>query len=266
MGNGVVSGARVFLFGGLTSHRALFNFRHPSVYIPTMLGGPAFQVLFFVYLGRYTSVADDRYFVIGNAIQATAMAGVFGMVMSLANEREFGTLSSILATPANRLALFWGRAVPVVGYGLVSSGFAFAVGFLVLGIRMPLAAAPAMAGTVVLSAVSCTMFGLALGSVAMRARDLWVGSNLTYQLMLLLCGGNVPPAVLPHWLASIGQGLPLTHGIQAARELAAGARLSDVDGLIGAEALIAAGYAALGYGLLRLFELENRRRASLGAA
>jgi hypothetical protein len=36
-----------------------------------------------------------------------------------------------------------------------------------------------------------------------------------------------------------------------------------VDGLIGAEALTAIGYAVLGYGLLRLFELENSRRASL---
>src|SRR5690242_19007778 len=117
MSSAVTSGARVFLFGGLTSHRALFNFRHPSVYIPTMLGGPAFQVLFFIYLGRYTAVADDRYFVIGNAIQATAMAGIYGMVMSLTNERGLGTLTSILATPANRLALFCGRTVPVIGYG-----------------------------------------------------------------------------------------------------------------------------------------------------
>lgn len=34
-------------------------------------------------------------------------------------------------------------------------------------------------------------------------------------------------------------------------------------GLLGRETLVGAAYAALGYGLLRLFEAESRRRASL---
>jgi ABC-2 type transport system permease protein len=90
----------------------------------------------------------------------------------------------------------------------------------------------------------------------------WVGSNLAYYL-LLLCGVNVPLERLPDWLAAVGRALPLTHGIQAARRLAAGAQLSDVAGLLGREALVGATYAALGYLLLRLFEAESRRRASL---
>jgi ABC-2 type transport system permease protein len=50
----------------------------------------------------------------------------------------------------------------------------------------------------------------------------WLGSNLAYELMLLLCGVNMPLASLPAWLATVGRVLPLAHGVQAAREVAAG--------------------------------------------
>jgi ABC-2 type transport system permease protein len=258
-----VTAARVALVGGLISYRALFNWRHPSVYIPTLLGSPLFQILFFTMLGRYSGVADDGFFVVGNALQTCAMAGVFGMVLLLANEREFGTLSAVLATPASRLALFAGRALPVAANGVVVSTFGLAAGLVLLDFRLPVAAVPALALTVVVTAASCAMFGLALGALAMRVRDLWVGSNLAYSVTMLLCGGVVPPSVLPGWLAAVGEALPLTHGIRAARQLAAGAGLAQVRGLLVAEVLIGLSYAVVGYGLLRLFEAESRRRASL---
>jgi ABC-2 type transport system permease protein len=123
-----VTAVRVFLVGGQIADRALFNWLRPSIYVPTMLGMPLFQVLFFAYLGRSSGLADDGFFVVGNAVQATAMAGVYGMVMTIANERQFGTLPSLLATPANRLALFCGRAVPLVANGLLVAAFGFAPG------------------------------------------------------------------------------------------------------------------------------------------
>jgi ABC-2 type transport system permease protein len=57
--------------------------------------------------------------------------------------------------------------------------------------------------------------------------------------------------------------MPLTHGIEAAREIANGAPLSDVSGLLVTEALIGLTYAAAAYCLFRVFEAEGRRRASL---
>jgi ABC-2 type transport system permease protein len=59
--------------------------------------------------------------------------------------------------------------------------------------------------------------------------------------------------------------LPLTHGIEAARAIADGASLTDVDHLVWTELLIGAFYAAGAYGLFKLFELEGRRRASFEA-
>jgi ABC-2 type transport system permease protein len=83
--------------------------------------------------------------------------------------------------------------------------------------------------------------------------------------MLLVCGVNVPNDDLPGWLAAIGRCLPLTHGIEAAREIAAGTGLGDVASLLWTEAFIGLAYATVAFGLFRLFETEGRRRASLEA-
>jgi ABC-2 type transport system permease protein len=84
-----------------------------------------------------------------------------------------------------------------------------------------------------------------------------------YFLMLLVCGVNVANDDLPGWLAAIGRCLPLTHGIDAARQIANGAPLGDVGGLLVTEALVGLAYATAAYVLFRVFEAEGRRRASL---
>jgi hypothetical protein len=49
----------------------------------------------------------------------------------------------------------------------------------------------------------------------------------------------------------------------AARDVAGGAALGDVWGLVATEALIGAGWATVGFVLFRYFEAEGRRRATL---
>jgi ABC-2 type transport system permease protein len=61
----------------------------------------------------------------------------------------------------------------------------------------------------------------------------------------------------------VGQGLPVTHGVQAAREVVAGAPLADVAKLLEAEAAIGLGYLLAAFVLFRVFEFEGRRRATL---
>ena len=64
-------------------------------------------------------------------------------------------------------------------------------------------------------------------------------------------------------MQAVSKVLPLTHGIDAARQVADGASLGDVSGLVLTELGIGFFYAGLAYALLRLFEVEGRRRASL---
>jgi ABC-2 type transport system permease protein len=258
-----MSALRLALVGGYISYRALFNWIRPEIYVPTLLAGPIFQILFFAYLGRYTGLADDTFFVVGNAIQISGMAGVYAGTMAIANERQFGTLSPLLASPANRLALFLGRALPVIANGLFVSAFGFLLSWLLLDFDPAASALPPLALAVLVSVVACTAYGLALGSLGMRARDVFLIANVAYYLMWIFCGINIPLDDLPGWMATIGRGLPLTHGIEAGRELVRGSGLGDVADLIGVEAGVGAAWGAAAYGLFRLFELEGRKRASL---
>ena len=254
---------RVFFVGGGISYRALFNWISPGLYLTTMLGSPLFQILFFTYLGRYATDRDDDFFIVGNAVQVSAMAGIYGMVMGIANERSYGTLSSLLATPANRLAMFAGRSLPFIANGIAVSAFGFAVGWLFLGFDPAPGSAPALVVVIAVTVASCTALGMLVGSIGLRARDVFFAANLVYFLMLLVCGVNVPVDELPAWLEWIALRLPMTHGIEAAREVAAGASLADVSDLVATEALIGAFYAIAAYVLFRLLELEGRRRGSL---
>jgi len=254
---------RVFTIGGVLSYRALFNWQSPTYYIPTMLGHPLFQVLFFAYLGRFSHVRNDSFFVVGNAVQVCAMAGIYGMAMTIGGERWTQTLSPLLASPANRFALFLGRALPQIVNGFVVSAFAFFAGWLFLNFNPPASSIGPLALVVLVSTGACTAFGLVIGALGLRLRDVFTVSNPAYFLLLLFCGANVPLSALPHWIQVVSKGLPLTHGIEAARKVASGASLGSVQGLVWAELAVGVCYALVAYVLLRIFELEGRRRASL---
>jgi ABC-2 type transport system permease protein len=254
---------RVFFIGGYLAYRALFNWIHWSIYIPTMLGGPMFQILFFAYIGRFAKLQSDEFFVIGNAVAISYLGGIFGMAMTIGGERWTQTLSSILVTPANRFALFLGRALPNIANGIFVSAVGFVVGWLVLDFSLEPAEIPVIALIVVVTATSCTAFGTMIGAFGLRGRDVFFFANLMIFVFLLFCGVNVPFDSLPGWMQAIGRVLPLTHGIDAARQVAQGASLGDVSGLVWTEAGIGVFYAGLAYGLLRYFEIDGRRRASL---
>lgn len=254
---------RLLTVGGLIAYRALFNWIHPAVYIPTLLGFPMFQILFFAYLGRFSGLRDDAFFVTGNAIQAAGMAGIYASVFTIGNDRFYGTLGPLLASPANRAALFTGRALPIVANGLFVSAFGFAIGWALLDFELPLGAVPSLALVVLVSAAATTAFGMLLGSIGLRAKDILLISNLAYFLMWLFCGVNVPSESLPRWMQLVGEALPVTHAVAAARELVAGAPLGSVWGLVLAEAAIGAAYLVAAFALFRVFEREALRHATL---
>lgn len=258
-----MNNVRVFFVGGYLAYRALFAWLRPSIYIPTMLGAPIFQILFFAYIGRFSGLKDDEWFVVGNAVQLSAMSGIYGMAMTIGGERWTQTLSPLLATPANRIALFLGRSLPLIANGILVSAFSFAAGWLLLDFSLSATSIPALALVVVVSASACTALGLMVGAIGLRARDVFFFANLVVYLLLLFCGTNVPLDSLPGWMATVSRGLPLTHGIEAARQIASGASLSDVGTLVWTEAAIGAAYATLAYVLFRFFEGEGRRRATL---
>ena len=257
----LVRTARLVVIGGGISYRALFNWTTPSMFIGTLLVGPVLQLLFFVYLGRQLGVADDRFYLLGNAVLASSTACVYGGTMAVSNERRYGTLGAVLLSPRRRAPLWFGRALPYVLNGLVVSGFTLTVAALLLGLPVPADSVPALAAVLLAAAAACSAFGLALGALGLRFRDVFLVSNVASSALLLLTGANVPRGTLPQWMRTAGEALPLTHAAAAARRAAAGRGL-DMS-LLGAELAVGAGYLVLAVVLLRLFEYGSRRRATL---
>ncbi|MCZ0980103.1 ABC transporter permease [Streptomyces diastatochromogenes] len=111
------------------------------------------------------------------------------------------------------------------------------------------------------AAAACSAFGLALGALGLRFRDVFLVSNVASSVLLLLTGAAVPRETLPAWMRAAGELLPLTHAADAARGLSAGTGL---DGrLLGAELGVGAGWGLLAVALLAAFERGSRRRATL---
>ena len=101
-----------------------------------------------------------------------------------------------------------------------------------------------------------------IGSIGLRARTS-SSPRTSYFLMLLVCGVNIPVDELPGWLQAIAEVVPLTHGIEAAREAAAGAGLGDVAGLVGTGfSRSASVYTAAAFALFRWFEIEVAERGA----
>ncbi|QNN53881.1 ABC transporter permease [Nocardioides mesophilus] len=259
----VVTSARIFLVGGLISFRALFNWLSPWIYVPSLLMAPIFQILLFAYIGRSAGIESDAFFVIGNAVQYSAIPCLFAMANTVAGERWTQTLGIVLSTPARRVPLFLGRSLPVVVNGFVVSMFSLVVGSLLLGVSIPASAWLPLALVVGVAAMSCTGLGLANAALGLRVRETAVLSNVLFGVLLIFCGVNVALDSLPGWMAAVGSWLPLTHAIEAARSLAAGGSLASVSGLVQQEIGLGVLYGGLGLVALRLFEIEGRRRATL---
>jgi ABC-2 type transport system permease protein len=254
---------RIFFIGGLTSYRGLINWLSPWIFFPTLIVQPIFQIFLFVYIGRAAGVQSDEFFVIGNAVQYASVPCLFAMTQAISGERSQQTLMYLLVSPAGRLPLFLGRALPVIVNSMFVAAFSLLVSGLVLGIDVPVSAWGPIALVILVAIFSCTGLGLICAGIGLRVRETAVLNNIIFGLLLIFTGANVALEELPGWMQAISQRVPLTHGIEAARRVADGAALGDVSGLLAREALIGVVYTVLGYLLLRFMERESRKRASL---
>jgi ABC-2 type transport system permease protein len=257
---------RVVVFGGLYAYRALFAWANPLVYVPILLVQPIFQILFFAYIGRAAHLQNDAFFLVGNGIEWVCAPTMFGMLFMLDGERWMQTLSAVLATPSNRIALFVGRSIPVMLNGLVVGAWGLFAGSLVLHVHATANAAGPLAIAILTAVFSCAGCGFVIGSLSLRYRNGIILANVVMAFFLVCTGAEIPTASLPSVFRGIGYGLPLTRAIRAARELTAGAPLSHVGPLLAGEAAIGAAYTLVGFVLLRFFEGLSRRHAAFDVA
>jgi ABC-2 type transport system permease protein len=162
--------------------------------------------------------------------------------------------------------LFLGRALPVILNGFFVAAFSMFAGSVLLSVHIPASAFASLAVVILVATFSCTGLGLINAGLGLRIREVSVLSNLLVGLLLVFTGANVAISSLPRWMAEVSSWLPLTHAIHAARLVAAGASLASIDGLLAREAGVGILYAVVGFAILRYFETQSRRHATLAIA
>jgi ABC-2 type transport system permease protein len=239
---------------------ALFQWATVRGYVAYKVLLPVTQILFFVELGVYSTGRQNAlYFALGNALQLTANAGIFGVIATVANERQFGTLPILLGSPANRLVTFLSRSFVNVIDGIVTVIVGLGVVVLLFGLDLQHANLPLLAVCVLVISLTTAGMGLLFGSIGLVMRDAIIIANVVYYLLLVVCGINFPVSRLPGAIQLIAYGLPLTRGVEAAREAATGASLAHIGGLLAGELVVGVLYALAGYALFRILEAYARR-------
>jgi ABC-2 type transport system permease protein len=260
----VVSNFRLFFQGALLSYVALFRWLRPITYLASTVIMPLNQLLFFTLLGTFATGRDNaQFYVIGNAIQVAAISGIFGVTFSISGDRWEGTLAYLFGTPANRLALFIGRAFMHVFDGMLGVFIGLFWGVVLLGLDLSQTDPGALLLTILITTFSTSGLGLLLGCLSLITRNVMFVNNTVYFLLLVFSGANIPLASLPIWMQRISSALPLTRGIASAREIIAGGEYRSVAGLLNGEVLIGVMYVFLGYALFRWFEAQAKRRGTL---
>ena len=177
---------------------------------------------------------------------------VMFLVTSVATlrERQSGTLERLMTLPVNRGDVVLGYALAfgslAVLQALVVTAFAVVVcGMDVAGDLW------AVALVAVLDAVLGTALGLAASAVARTEFQAVQMMPVVIFPQLITCGLLLPRDAMPAVLEGISRALPLTYGMEALQDLAAGAAFADVRGAVGAVLLFIVGALVLGTTTLR---------------
>ena len=251
---------RRFLLSAWLSYRALFIWLNPWGYVSTRILAPILVTLLFSAVGRLTPTGATRP-VIGGSLFAIGLACVYGLTLAVANERDFGTLEILAATPEGQMATLLGKALPHALDGILSGCLTLAVVGTVFGVSIPVSFIGPLLLSMLAVALSCSALGMFAAAVAVSTRDTFTTPNLFELLLTLLSGAFIAPERLPLGAEALSAALPLRHGIEAALQTLDGAGISW--DMLGMEVAVGAAWGVAGYAFLHWMMARARRHATL---
>ena len=259
----IVRIVRLYFFQAWFSYRSLFAWSTPFSYITSKFGFPFFSMQFFVFIGKFVGFDDPAYIVIGNILLMPTINGLYGISMTIGNERQFGAMSYLLGSPAPRAPLFLGRAFFHIIDGFITVAVALPIAILFFDLGFKQINLLLLALCLIILTVTTTGLGFIMGTISLRSQDGWMFTNTLGQLLFILIGVNFPVENLPAFLQPVSNYLPMTRGIMAARMVLQGAGWDAVSGLLAGEILVGLVYVLIGYTLFRIEERASLSTSSL---
>lgn len=217
----------------------------PTTYVFGWLLRLVLQTIFFALVAGYVGTSVSlQYSLVGNAVVLACLESMI-VVLMMVQERQTGTLPLLAASPTSHVLVYAGRGLHWLASGLVSSITAFVLLPFVLGVPLPWPRAALAFPIIVVVGITSYCYGCALGSAALRYGGLtWLLLNLGYLQVMAFGGVNVPRSFWPAPLQAYADILPVTHGLQAVRDVLAAAPAGAVLGQVALEILVGLGWLA----------------------
>jgi ABC-2 type transport system permease protein len=256
---------RLYFSQAWLAYHSRFAITNPFGYFTAKFGFAFFLMIFFLFMAKYLGFLDPQYIIIGNMILIPANGSLCGLTLSIGDEREWGTLSYVIGSPASRAIIFLGKSFFYVLDGFLTALIGFGIAGLILHIDFSQIDFGLVLTCVFITACTSTGLGFIFGSISLTTRDGWPILNTFLSLLYILVGVNFPVEALPGILQPMAYWLPLTRGLQAARLALEGAGWGAVRMLILGEALVGGVYILLGFLMFLMIEKRSTRSGSLDA-
>jgi ABC-2 type transport system permease protein len=255
---------KIFVSSAVFSFRAQFDWLNPAMWITMKFVLSLSQMAFFVFVGIFAG-APVAFIAVGNALQSISWNTVFSVINITGHDKWDGTLPLVLATPANRLPLYVGRAMIHVLDGILSAAISFVFAAFLFGVDFSQTNPLALIVAIVMTAFTMAGFGLLIGGFCFFFRNPMVFANIFTFCLLIFCGVNFPVTSLPSVIQPVSYIFPLTYGLAAARNAIVGQNLIQIGPTLAIQLVVGVASMLIGYVLFRSFENNARKTGKMEA-
>lgn len=236
----------------------VFTFTFPAI-ILVLLGS--------IFDGDYGSgVSVGQVFAASMVAAGIVSTSFVNLGISVALDREDGTLKRLRGTPVNAASYFLGKVVLVALASLAEAVVLLAVGMIMFDVSLPASAGRWFTFTwvFVLSIASCSLLGIAISALARSAQSAAAVVNLPYIALQFMSGVYITIDALPGWMRDVGALFPIKWAAQGFRSvfLPDSMMVREAAGTweLGKTALVLGGWCVLGLVLCLLtFRWTNKR-------
>ncbi|KAA5894542.1 ABC transporter permease [Klebsiella pneumoniae] len=159
----------------------------------------------------YNPNLDYKWFVVPSLIAMITTIGVMIVTsLSVAREREQGTLDQLLVSPLATWQIFVGKAVPALIVATLQATIVLAIG--IWAYQIPFAGSLLLFYfTMVIYGLSLVGFGLLISSLCATQQQAFIGVFVFMMPAILLSGYVSPVENMPQWLQNLTWINPIRH-------------------------------------------------------
>jgi ABC-2 type transport system permease protein len=214
------STARIGLSRGALELKGYFREKSAVVFTLAM---PAILMLIFgsIFKGEVgrTGVDFRQYFAAGIIASGIMSTTFVSLGISIAQERDDGTLKRLYGTPMPKAAYFVGKTISALVLSLLETVILFVLGNVLFGLTPPKTPERwlTFAWVFVAGVAVCTLLGIAISSVPRSGRGAAAVLNLPYLVLQFISGVFFTFGDLPSGVQQVGALFPLKWMCQGLR-------------------------------------------------